>query len=244
MTMTPARLALAAALMLFTAALVRAAPDPAGRWEGVAQIPGAPLRVVVDIAAGGRQGHVGSVILPGRGVKGAPLEGLTVDERGLRFGLGAAFGIPAEPAPAVQLVWRSDGTLAGELQQGGHAAALVLQRTGVAQVDLPLPRTAVSATLVGTWVGRYELGGYPRDVTLTLANGAQGLAAGELVIVGKRTSTLAIDHVVQGSEFVTLQASAAGLRIEGRWATADGTIQGQLVQGPFEAALVLRRRSP
>lgn len=229
---------------VFAAAWAHAAPDPTGRWEGVAQIPGAPQRVIVDIAPDGRQGHVGSVILPRRGVKGAPLDGLAVDGEGLRFGLAAAFSIPAEPAPSVRLAWRSDGTLAGELLQGGHAAPLTLQRTGAAQVDHPVPRTAVSAALVGTWVGRYELGGYPRDVTLTLLNGAQGLAAGELVIVGKRTSTLAIDHVVQGSEFITLQAGAAGLRIEGRWATADGTIQGQFVQGPFEAALVLRRSSP
>ena len=28
----------------------------------------------------------------------------------------------------------------------------------------------VSAALEGTWIGRYELGGYARDVTLTLAN--------------------------------------------------------------------------
>jgi len=64
-------------------------------------------------------------------------------------------------------------------------------------------------------------------VTLTLANHPPGAARGEIVVVGRRTTTLRVDHVVQGAEFITLQSNQAGFRIEGRWATADGTIQGQ-----------------
>ncbi|MBX3619824.1 MAG: hypothetical protein KF891_07550 [Rhizobacter sp.] len=220
-----------------------AVPDAAGRWDGVAQIPGTPQRVVIDLEHEPSPGNAwaGSVILPGRGVKGAPLQALTVDDTGVRASLAAAFAMPAEPVPGLRLAWQADGSLAGTLQQGGHTAALALRRTGPPQVDRPVPDTPLSPGLIGRWVGRYTLGGAPREVTLTLANGPGGTGRGELVIVGQRRSTLVVDHVVQGRESLTLQASAAGLRIEGRWATADGAIDAQLVQGPFAAPLVLRR---
>ena len=207
----------------------------------MAQIPGAPQRVVLDLAPDAAQRWTGSMILPGRGVKGAPLADLRVDDGGLRFSFASAFGMPSGTAPEATLKPQADGALAGEWRQAGHAAPLRLVRTGTAQVD-PAPRgTAISAALEGTWIGRYELGGVPRDVTLTLANGPQGTAGGELVIVGKRTTRLTVDRVEQGREYISVVSSEAGFRIEGRWATADGRIDGQMSQGPFEAPLTLRR---
>lgn len=234
------RIGLQMALALGTLA-AQAAPDPSGRWQGVAAIPGAPQVLVVDIARDAVRGWQGSVILPGRGVKGAPLAGLVVDEQGLRFDLAAAFNDSADESPGVDLRWLSDGNLAGVLRQGGLSAPLLLRRSGPAQVDLPQTGTALSAALRGTWRGRYELGGYPREVTLVLANRPDGLGGGELLIVGKRTSRLTIDRVVQGSEFVTLESTAAGVRIEGRWRMPEGSFHGHFVQGPFEAAVELRK---
>lgn len=240
---------LAAGLLALAASApgaARADDALSGRWQGVADLAGEPMPMVVDLApapaaaagAASAPGWIGSLILPGRAVKGAPLAGLTVSARGLRFTLAEA--LPAAGTPfEVALVRGADGELAGELRQGALAAPLRLVRTGAAQVDLPVPATALSAALTGIWVGRYELGGVPREVTLTLANGAGGLGGGELLIVGRRRSQLTIDHVVQGREWVTLTARTASLRIEGRH--GDGTISGRLVQGPFEAPLVLRR---
>jgi len=232
------RIALPLSAALWMAA-AQAAPDPSGRWEGMADIPGAPFPLVVDLSRAPTGALQGSAILPGRGVKGSPLQALVADDQGLGFSLAAAFNPPAEQAPKVSLRWQADGSLAGELLQSGLSAPLRLQRSGPAQVDLPIAPTALSPDMLGRWTGRYELGGYPREVTLTLSNSAEGLGAGELVVVGKRRTELKIDQVVQGREFLTLKASAANYRIEGRH-TAD-RIEGQVVQGPFEAAIVLRR---
>lgn len=208
------------------------AADVAGRWEGMIEIPGAPQRIVVDLAPGAGA-WAGSTILPGRGVKGAPLGELDVKDGRVRARVSAE----AEVALSLQ----ANGELAGEMRMGGNAAAVTLRRTGNAQVDFPIAATAVTRQISGTWVGRYELAGVPRDVTLKVANGERGAASGELLIVGKRRTTLPVDRVVQGREFVSFESTGANFRIEGRWTTPDGTIQGQMTQGPFEAPIVLRR---
>ena len=231
----------AIALALLSAGAPAAtAADLSGRWEGTAQVPGAPQSLVLDIASGS-SGWRGSIILPGRGVKGAPLSALRVDAASLQAELASAFVLPAQPAPVLRLTAQADGSLAGDLRMAGASAAVHLQRTGAAQVDVPATGTALSAQLTGTWAGRYELGGVPREVTLKVANGPDGRGRGEIVVVGKRTTTLPVDRVVQGREFVSFESSAVNYRIEGRWATPDGSIQAQVVQGPFEAPIVLRR---
>jgi len=217
-----------------------AAPDMAGRWEGVADVPGNPLRLVVDLApAAGR--WEGSVILPDRGVKGAPLSALAVAGCDVRFDLSAAFAGGGGAAPQVALACADDGALAGEFTLGGQKARMSLHRTGAAQVDRPIANSVLGAALAGRWTGRYELGGYARQVTLTLANRPGGGGGGQLVIVGKRTTTLEIDQVTQGREYLTLRASAADVTIEGRFTPDAGLIDGAFNQGPFEAPLVLHR---
>ncbi|HUP06740.1 MAG TPA: hypothetical protein VMU47_06305 [Caldimonas sp.] len=216
------------------------AADLSGRWEGTAEVPGAPQPLVVDIAPG-PAGWRGSIVLPGRGVKGAPLSALQVDGAGVQAELASAFLLPAQPVPTLRLAAQADGSLAGELRMAGQHAPVRLHRSGAAQVDVPASGTPVSAQLVGTWTGRYELGGAAREVTLKVANGSDGRGSGEIVVVGKRTTTLPVDRVVQGREFVSFESSAVDYRIEGRWATPDGSISGQIVQGPFEAPIVLRR---
>ena len=204
----------------------RAAADPAGRWEGVAEVPGQPLRLVIDLERDAQGRWAGSAILPGRGVKGAAVDGLAVSSCDVRLGLAAAFPGGDTLQPRLALACRPDGTLAGTFTLGGRTAAVSLRRSGAPQVDRPPAGSAITPSLAGTWTGRYELGGTPRDVTLVLANGAGGTGGGQLVIVGKRTTTLQVDQVVQGREFVTVRAGSAGFSIEGRFAAQDGVIDG------------------
>jgi hypothetical protein len=220
----------------------RAATDPAGRWEGVADVPGQPLRMVIDLDRDAQGRWAGSAILPRRGVKGAAVDGLAVAGCDVRLGLAAAFPGGEKLQPRLALACRADGSLAGTFTLGGRSAAVSLRRSGSAQVDPPPASSAITPALAGRWTGRYELGGYAREVALTLANGAGGTGGGQLTIVGKRTTTLTVDQVTQGREFVTVRASGAGFSIEGRFAAAEGVIDGAVSQGPFEAAIVLHRQ--
>jgi len=220
-----------------------AAGNPSGRWEGEARIPGAPQRVVLDLAPGPSGEWAASLTLPGRGVKGAPLDVKVGADGSVQADAASAFGGPPGELPT-QLAVRMlpDGRLEGEWRQAGHAATLAMRRSGDAQVDAPPARTPLPAALAGTWRGRYELGGYPREVTLTLqATNSPSANSGELLIVGKRRSQLVIDRVNAGERFVTLEASAAGIKLEGRWDSATGTFDGSFSQGPFEAPLKLQR---
>lgn len=229
---------------------IAAGPGPAGRWQGEARIPGAPMPVVLDLvldqAPGSAQRWAGSITLPGRGVKGAVLETVSVSTNGeVQANVGAAFGGPPMQQPTrITLRPAAGGRLEGEWQQAGHRAMLVLRRSGEAQVDSPPPRTPLPPALAGVWRGRYELGGYPREVTLTLAPPATAEApAGELLIVGKRRTQLAIDRVAASERFVVLESSAAGIRLEGQWSGEAGTFDGLFFQGPFEAPLRLQREA-
>jgi hypothetical protein len=213
----------------------------AGRWEGSLDIPGAPQPVVVDLAPDAQGSWQGSIVLPGYGIRCAPLDALAVGEHSVAFAFGTAFPIPDDPAPRMTLAPQADGTLAGTLEMGGNSTAVRLHRTGAAQVDVPAVTKVISAALAGVWHGRYELGGYPREVTLTLANRPAQAAGGQLVVVGKRTTTLEVDRIMQGQHFVALHSSAADFGIEGRFDAETGTIAGSMSQGPFEAPIVLHR---
>lgn len=228
------------ALLLSAAAPAWADPAWQGRWEGEADLAGLPMALVLDLAPAAGGGWVGSLTLPGRWMKGAPLRAVAAGAAGLQIELPSALGAGG----AIELRPQG-GLMAGEWRQGGHRAALRLVRTGEAQVDLPERGTPVDAALVGRWEGRYELGGYARQVTLTLAHGAGGDAAqATLVIVGKRRSEVPVDLVQQGARWLRVVSGEAGLALELRWPAADGVLRGQLVQGPLHADLSLRRATP
>lgn len=230
---------LIAAVMLLMSAAALADSAWQGRWEGEADLNGAPMVLVIDLAPGGDGGWVGSLTLPGRSMKGAPLGAIDVDATGLRIALPAALG----DGGAIAL--RPEGALmAGEWRQGGQRAALRLARTGAAQVDLAERSTPVAAAIEGRWDGGYELGGAARQVTLTLANRDGGPAQATLLIVGKRRNEVPIDLVVQSERWLRVVSSEAGLALELRWPAADGVLRGQFLQGPLQADVVLRRVAP
>ena len=76
--------------------------------------------------------------------------------------------------------------------------------------------TPVARELEAQWSGEFELGGYPRHVTVTLENRADGGASAKLVIVGKRTNDLPVDLVVQQGPLLRIESQASQVTFEGR----------------------------
>ncbi|HEY4284400.1 MAG TPA: hypothetical protein VGM62_15160 [Chthoniobacterales bacterium] len=218
-----------------------AAEPLAGRWEGSVQIPGNELNVVIDLSPDSNNAWVGSIIIPGLGIKGLSLKDIVVKGPDATFSTKGVAGRGLDATFKVHL--NGSGTLAGDFVQGGNTAPFQLKQIGPPQVDLPPRSTVVSKELEGEWVGEYQLLGYGRKVSLKLTNNDKQIAAAEFIVVGKRVNNLPVDLVTQEGSLLNIYSHETGITFEGRFRTSGGEIHGTIVQGPFEAPLVLHRKS-
>lgn len=220
--------------MLCAAGGVVSGQSLAGRWVGSVQIPEFSLPLVIDFARDNAGEWVGSAILPGRGIKGAELREIKVQGGTVSFAIPRALG-------GLTLRGRMSGdALQGEMNQAGNAAPFQLRREGEAQYEPPRRSTSIRKEMEGEWKGSYELLGYPRQVTLKLANEASGAAKADLVIVGKRVNQIPVDLVILDGDFLLLESGATQITLELRH-RGSGLFRGTFVQGPFEAEVELRR---
>lgn len=228
-------------LFLISAACCDAAENAAGRWEGSAQIPGAELKLIVDLSRDDGKEWIGSIIVPGLGVKGAPLTDIAVNDSEVVFAIKGALGSEREGQTKLKAHLTTDGHLTGDFMQGGNSAPFVLGKTGPAQVEIPQRNTPVSKQLEGEWTGEYELNGYPRHVTMKFSNRAAEGAAVEFVIVGKKTNKVPVSLLTQEGNFLSIKSDEFRMNYEGRIGSEAAEINGTLNQGPIEVSLVMRR---
>jgi hypothetical protein len=220
------------AILVVAAALPSRAEDTiSGRWEGTAQIPDDELNLVVDLAQE-NGAWVGSIIIPGLGLKGAPLTDIKVQPPDVNFAVKGAVG--------VQLKLRLDASnrMAGNFEQAGNRAPAMLQKTGPPQVEYPPRNTPVAKELEGEWKGDYEMLGYARHVSIKFANHPDGATA-DFVILGRKRNVLPVDLVTQEGDLVTVDSHQMGFTFEGR--LRDGKLTGAIRQAAIETPLVLER---
>jgi len=110
-------LRLLATIFFASAVLCQAAENAAGRWEGSAQIPGGEMKLIVDLSEESGQGWTGSIIIPGFGVKGAPLVDLHVRSSDLAFAIKGALGNERAGQAEIRAHLTPDGHLAGDFRQ-------------------------------------------------------------------------------------------------------------------------------
>lgn len=215
--------------------LSRGAEAVSARWEGSVQIPGRPLTLVVDLAQDGAGQWTGSAIVPGFGVKGAPLKEIVIKDAEVAFAIAGALG-----GPTLQGRLEANGVLSGDFHQAGNTARFVLLKAGAPQVELPRQSTAVRADLEGEWQGDMNFAGRQLRVRLKLANQA-GKAAAQFQVTGEVQRTLPFDIVTQDGDLVTVESTETGLRYEGRFRKEVNEVAGTFSQGTLESGLVLRR---
>ena len=204
-----------------------------GRWEGTARIPDDELTVVVDLAQD-NGAWVGSIIIPGLGVKGIPLTDIKVESPDVKFGVKGPLGIQMN----LRLLPPPENKLAGNFEQAGNRAPATLQKTGPPQVEYPPKSTPVAKELEGEWKGDYEMLGYTRHVSIKFANHPE-TATADFIIVGRKHNVLPVDLVTQEGELVTVDSHEMGFSFEGR--LRDGKLIGSIRQGAMETPLALVR---
>jgi hypothetical protein len=220
-----------------------AADTTAGRWEGSVQIPGFPLNVVVDLDHDASGVWIGSVIIPELNITGAQLTDIDVHDADVAFTIKGVLADPQAGPARFHAHLDAANAMAGNFTQAGNSAMFSVKRTGSAQVDLPVRSTAVAGELVGKWVGDYELMGYARHVTLTLANHDAAPASAEFIIVGKKVNNLPVDLITQDGAFLRIESHEIGINFEGRLRKDTGELSGTYEQGPFEVPFVLHRET-
>lgn len=200
--------------------------DPlAGRWQGVARIPGAPAVIVLDLdrAAGS---CVGSVTAPGYGAKGVPLTGVECKEGSLTAAAALFGGVTLRAQAA-------GDQLAGTLEAGGNAAAVELARVGAAQVHLPPRNAPLAPGFEGHWKAAFELG-WQRRAELLLRNEAGGTSSGEMRIDG---ASVKLARIVQDGASLQFRVGDTGLVFEGQLVPNGTTIDGRLYVAGMEGAV-------
>ena len=234
------RIVIVLALSLPSLALA-AATSPEGRWEGSIPIPGRSLPLVIDLAPGKDGAWTGSFIISGLGIKGAPLSNVVVSDTGVAFDTGNLLASPPDGPARFTARLTAAGAMSGEMKQGGNAAEFTLKRSGPPQVELAPRSTPVSAEVEHQWTGDFELGGYPRHVTITFENHADAGATARFVVVGKQTTDLPVDLVIAEGNLLRIESQANQVAFEGRFSKERGEIKGVIELGPLELPLVLHR---
>ncbi len=230
------------ALMLCVPMLARGAGTaPEGRWEGPVAIPGNEIQIVIDLARDGTGAWTGSIIMQGLGIKGVPLANLAVRDADIAFDIGDRFRTPAHGPTVFTAHLTAADAMAGEMRQGGNSAKFQLKRTARAQVESAPRSTAVARDLADQWIGEFELGGYPRHVTIALENHAGAAATARFVIVGKQTTEIPVDLITEDGNFLRIESLANHVAFEGRYDKASGELRGAVELGFGELPLVLRR---
>jgi hypothetical protein len=223
---------LVAIVVLATALPSRGEEAISGRWEGTTHIPGDDLPVIVDLAQE-NGAWVGSIIIPGLDVKGAPLTDIKVKPPDVSFSVKGTLGIQ------LKLQLGGNEKMTGNFEQAGNRAPTTLQRTGPPQVEYPPRNTAVAKELEGEWKGDYEMLGYTRHVSIKFTNRGPNGAAAEFVIVGRKHNNLPVDLVTQEGDLITVDSHDIGFSFEGR--LRNGKLTGVIRQGATETPLVLER---
>jgi hypothetical protein len=232
MTATGALLRLITVLIVAAALPSRAEDAISGRWEGTARVPDDELPVIVDLAQE-NGAWVGSIIIPGFGVKGTPLTDIKMEPPDVKFAVKGPLGIQLN----LRLL-EAEKKLAGNFEQTGNRAPATLQKTGPPQVEHPPRNTPVAKELEGEWKGDYEMLGYTRHVSIKFANHPDGATA-DFVIVGRKHNVLPVDLVTQEGDLVTVDSHETGFSFEGR--LRDGKLTGAIRQAATETPLVLER---
>ena len=231
MTAASALVRLLAILIVAAALPCRAEDAISGRWEGTARVPDDEITVVVELAQE-NGAWVGSIIIPGLGLKGVPLTDVRVQPPEVNFAVKGPLGIQ------LKLRLDADKKMAGNLEQAGNRAPATLQKMGPPQVEYPARSTPVAKELEGEWKGDYEMLGYTRHVSINFANHSDGATA-DFVVIGRKHNVLPVDLVTQEGDLVTVDSHEMGFSFEGR--LRNGKLKGVIRQAAIETPLVLER---
>ncbi len=222
------------ALGIVASASAPAAELISGRWEGTIEIPGRSTTLIIDLDKDATSAWVGSAVMPGFGVKGAPLAHLTLNGTAIAFTIQGVLGDPAVKAQI------GGDTITGEFSDAGNSAPLTLHKIGPAQVDLPPKSTLVQHEYEGEWAAQVMYGGSPLKLKLAVKNGVEAASA-TLVAIRTKENPFPVTLVRQDGRFLMLNAGP--VELEATFDRGSGEIRGTARIGGVEMPVAFHKEA-
>ena len=132
--------------------------------------------------------------------------------------------------------------MTGEMRQAGNVAKFALTKSGQAHVEVTPRSTPVGRDLEDRWIGEYELGGYPRHVTLSARESRRCRRQRQ----ARHRRQADERHPRRprgpaGRNAADRDRKRRGIAFEGRIGNGASEIRGTIELGSTELPLVLRR---
>jgi len=206
-----------------------------GHWEGAIQAPGKDVKIVIDLAMkdGKLAGTFGN---PEQNESGFPLSNVSAEGTSVNFEIKATNG-----GGKFQGTLSPDGkSMSGDFVTAhGMSIGFSLTRAGEPKIDALLPSPAIAKNLEGSWTGTIDANGTPHQITLKMANHADGTSTGS-VITGEGVE-INITKITNKDASLTLEVKNVGGSYVGTL-NAEGTeLAGTWTQGKFVAPLTFHR---
>ena len=198
------------------------------------EIPGRQITLVIDVRPDGAGHWIGSAIVPGFDVKGAPLTKLSVTGSSIQFTIQDVLG---EPTVTAEI---RNGVMKGNFSAAGNSAPFALRQVGPTQVDLPLRNTMVQPELEGEWHANAAYMGSSLDVKLSLRNGTDGASA-TFSVTKSKESSFPVNLVRQEGSSLMLEIGGGQLGLEAEFDRNSDEIRGTVRIGGVESPIVFRR---
>src|SRR5262245_49645571 len=183
-------------------ATAQQAPDPSGHWQGAIHVPNQEIAIEIDLTKPATGNAAGT--FTGVNIQGFPLSDIVVD------GAALSFKLKVDGGGAFSAKVSEDGkSMAGEFttNSGGYTLPFNLARSGDAKFDPPTPSAKMAKELEGNGTGTLEVNGKPVQVTLSLANGPDGLSSGTMAVIEQGAVDIPVSAIRQSATGVTIDVT-------------------------------------
>ncbi len=218
--------ALVAALAVIAPAVMLAAADPAGLWEGTLNTPNGNLPLTINIHRDADK-WIAEADIPMQGVAGLPLGTVKVD------GAAIGFSMPGQGDPHYDGKLSDDGkAIAGSFNVAGQSIPMDLKwKSQPKAVESAPANTGDVTVLVGVWEGTLDANGTPLHLRFNFTKKADGSIAGTLDSLDQGANGLPITSISHTGDAVKLDMKVISGSYDAALNKEATTMTGTFQQG-------------
>jgi hypothetical protein len=230
-------LAVWAGLLLLAPAVMLAAANPAGVWEGTLKTPNGDLALVFNLHRDGDK-WAAEIDIPAQGVSGLPLNILKVEGAAIGF----ALSFPGDPHYDGKL--SEDGkSISGTFSQSGASLPLDLKwKSEPRAVEKAPASTGDVQALEGIWEGVLDAGGTQLHLRFNFSKNADGSVVATLDVAEQGINGMAFNSIAHTGDTVKMDLKAVGGSYEGTLNKDASAMTGTWSQGGGSMPLTVQRK--